>query len=137
MRDAKNRDRIRFLLLHSENGLTVNELTEQVGTTKDNIRKILAKLYGCYIDHWVSSGIASKQGGSLSAVWKCVEVPAHAPDPSGRVESLKSTAKMRIVGRPLDKRKRTPLPKPSGDSSPTTTGLTRWASPPPWAQARD
>lgn len=130
MRDSKNRDRIRYLLLMSEDGMTVSELKDHIGTTEDNIRKMLSKMYGCYIARWQTPRV-EHLGGSLAAVWKSVEVPPHAPDPSGRVEILKHIAKNR---KPVAKKTPRPLPQPVAANEPyKPSGLTKWASPPPWA----
>jgi hypothetical protein len=116
--------------------MTVTELTKAIGTTPDNIRKMLGKMYGCYIDRWVPSQ-SPEFGGSLAAVWKTVEVPENAPDPSGRVESLKTynkDRKERKVSKPLDKPKKKPLPQPvSINEKQKLFNLTKWITPPPWA----
>jgi hypothetical protein len=129
MSSDKTRNTIRFLLLHSENGRTISSLADEMGVTRANIRKVLAKMYGCYVSHWVESQ-RPEFGGSLAAVWKSVEVPEHAKDPSGRTESIRQYAR----SRPLDVKKERKLPTPVPKKVEyQPSNKTRWVTPPSWA----
>lgn len=124
MTSAKNRDKVRMALLASDDGLTVAELHEIVGTTPDNIRKMLRGLYGCYISGWKPVG---SSGGALASVWSCVRVPQNLPDPTGRTESIresfKDPNKMVKTKKYHEQSRKKQLP---------ASNKTRWAFIPPW-----
>jgi hypothetical protein len=123
MSTSDNRDKVRKALLETD-GLTVAELYEIVGTTPDNIRKMLRKMYGCYISGWKPVGL---NGGAMAAIWSCVRVPADMPDPTGRTESIrdsfKDPNKMVKTKQYHASRRKKEMP---------TSNKTRWAFLPPW-----
>jgi hypothetical protein len=71
---------IRNMLLESEDGMTVKEITERFddATTK-TICKTLKLIYGIYIDRWTVV-----KRGSYAAVYMCVDIPENAPHPTER-----------------------------------------------------
>ncbi len=71
---------IRNMLLESEDGMTVKEITERFddATTK-TICKTLKLIYGIYVDRWTVV-----KRGTYAAVYMCVEIPQNAPHPTER-----------------------------------------------------
>jgi hypothetical protein len=73
---------VRKLLLDSDDGLTIKELSDATGRTQDVIISTLSRTYGCYVGRWCKHHPASLK---LSAVYYCVVVPAGAPNPEGEI----------------------------------------------------
>lgn len=75
----KNRHKqIREMLLLSEDGMTVKEITEHFGdATTKTICKTLKLIYGIYVDRWTVV-----KRGSFAAVYMCVDVPSNSPHPT-------------------------------------------------------
>ena len=72
-------DKIRGLLLESEDGLTTSQLAKHMGTTYKSLQKTMQKVWGIYIDRW-----AVPKRGQFAAVWMCVPVPESTPHPTER-----------------------------------------------------
>jgi hypothetical protein len=71
---------IREMLLASEDGMTVKEITDRFEeATAKTIRKTLKLVYGIYVDRWTVV-----KRGSYAAVYVCVDVPQDAPHPTER-----------------------------------------------------
>lgn len=70
---------IRELLLESEDGLTIQEIADKLGTGYKSIQKTIKLIWGVYIDRW-----AVPKRGQFAAVYMCVVVPPHAPHPTER-----------------------------------------------------
>ena len=71
---------IREMLLASEDGMTVKEITDHFEeATAKTIRKTLKLVYGIYVDRWTVI-----KRGSYAAVYVCVDVPQDAPHPTER-----------------------------------------------------
>ena len=69
---------IRELLITSDDGMTIKEIAQKLGSTPDAIRKSMRTVWGIYIDRWVK---ASR--GAYAAVYMCVDIPEDAPHPTG------------------------------------------------------
>ena len=69
---------IRKLLLESDDGLTIKELSVATGRTQDVIISALARTYGCYIGGWRASHMPLR---AKSAVYYCIVVPTGVPNP--------------------------------------------------------
>jgi histidinol phosphatase-like enzyme len=67
---------IRELLIDNEDGLTVRQISEQMGVDHHSIRRAIQTTYGLYIDRWTKP-----KGSPLTAVYMCVHVPANTPKP--------------------------------------------------------
>ena len=70
---------IRDTLLTAEDGLTINEIAAQLGTTDVSIRVTIPNVWGVYIDRWTKA-----KRGQHAAVYMCVEVPENVPKPRSK-----------------------------------------------------
>jgi len=69
---------IRDILLEAEDGLTLVEIGEKMGTTERSLRKTIGIVWGVYIDRWTNP-----KRGQYAAVYMCADVPEDAPHPLG------------------------------------------------------
>jgi hypothetical protein len=67
---------VRELLIDNEDGLTVRQISEQMGLTTHSIRQTIKNTWGVYVDRWVK-----KKNAPLAAVYMCVHVPPNTPKP--------------------------------------------------------
>ena len=67
---------IRELLIDNDDGLTIRQISEQLGVDHRSVRKSIQNAYGIYIDRWTQC-----KGSPLTAVYMCVHVPANTPKP--------------------------------------------------------
>ena len=70
---------IRETLLASEDGMTIQEIADKLGTSYEPIQKAIKLIWGVYIDRWTVP-----KRGQYAAVYMCVPVPPHAPRPTER-----------------------------------------------------
>lgn len=71
---------IRNMLLASEDGMTINQITTALGDpNRKSVQKTVKLVHGLYIDRYT---VIKK--GTYAAVYVCVEVPEDAPHPTER-----------------------------------------------------
>lgn len=97
--------RIRNILRANEDGLTVNDISDQLGIIRENVRTALASMPDVYIDRWVYLG-----QGPASAVWCAVHVPEHAPRPRGQNKDERREAVRRQVAKHRERKRAEPQP---------------------------
>lgn len=67
---------IRELLITADDGMTIKEIAQKLGSTPDAIRKSIKAVWGIYVDRWVKV-----TRGAYASVYMCVDVPEDAPRP--------------------------------------------------------
>jgi hypothetical protein len=69
---------IRATLRQATDGMTLEELSAQLGRPRDNLRKVLKAMPDTYIDRWETA-----PRGQYKAVWCVVIPPLDCPSPEG------------------------------------------------------
>lgn len=72
-----NQSAIRKLLRENDDGLTVSQLADLMGSNKNSINVSLKCMPDAYIDRWVTKG----RQKHLSATWCVVVPPENCPKP--------------------------------------------------------
>lgn len=75
---------IRALLRQHPEGMTCNEIGQQIGATYSTVRRALEGMPDAYIDRWV---LLPGGRGQFNAVWCVVEPPANCPHPTDRTNA--------------------------------------------------
>ena len=70
---------IREILLESEDGMTIQQVADKLGTGYKSIQKTIKLIWGVYIDRWTVP-----KRGQFAAVYMCIDVPESAPHPTER-----------------------------------------------------
>lgn len=68
---------IRDILLAADDGLTISQIAQQLGTPDESIRVTIRTVWGVYIDRWTKP-----RRGQHAAVYMCVSVPENIPRPT-------------------------------------------------------
>jgi len=120
-------DRVRELLIANPDGMTIPQIVGALDKSDNVVRYAVQRMPDVYIDRWVQA----ENAGKFAAVWVRADIPEDAPRPDGkshpsrkeRVETYRNKAREQHAKRAAKR-----LSPP-----PVSQGLTRWASPPPWA----
>ena len=78
MKKSRHQD-IRNALTASDDGMTILELSVALEMNYKAVQKVIKNVWGIYIDRWTVP-----KRGQFSAVYMCVDIPAHAPHPTER-----------------------------------------------------
>lgn len=71
--------RVRELLRENNDGLTLCQISDSTGISKDTLKEVLRKMPDAYIDRW-----SGPFRGQWAAVWCAVAVPEHCPHPESK-----------------------------------------------------
>ena len=76
------KQKIRELLLSSEDGMTIKQICQRLDREYHNISKLVKTMPDAYIDRY-----REWQTNCYEAIWCVVEVPANCPKPERKKES--------------------------------------------------